>query len=75
MGQQQHQGRNQMISWNKWKWEHNNSISMGYRENDPKREIHSIISLSQKTRNSSNKQSNFTFEGIWKRMANKAQSE
>ena len=62
-GQQQDQGRNQKISWNKWKWQHNISKSVGHRESHPKREIHSITGLSHKTRKSSLRQSNFTLKG------------
>ena len=43
-------GRNQMIPWNKWKWEHNNPKLW----NSPKREIHSITGLPQETRKISN---------------------
>ena len=43
--------------------EHNNPKSVGHRESSPKKEIHSIIGLSQKIRKSSNKQSNFTLQG------------
>ena len=54
MGQKLNQGRNQKITWNKWKWKHNTK-SMGHRESNPKREIHSITGLFQETRKSSNK--------------------
>lgn len=50
MGQQWDQIRNQIIFWNKWKWEANNTKSMGHRKNSPKMEIHSIISLPQATK-------------------------
>ena len=46
---------------NLWDWESN-----------PKREIHSIKGLSQKTRKSSNNQSNFTLKGTLKRTINNA---
>ena len=75
MGQQRDQGRNQKIPWNKWKWEHNNPKSVGHWESNPKREIHSITGISQETRKNSNKPSNFTLKGTWKRTTNKAQSE
>ena len=55
MDQQQDQDRNKSIPWNKWKWEHNNSNSVGFWDSNPKREIHSITGLSQKTRKNSNK--------------------
>ena len=48
MDQQQDQDRNKSIPWNKWKWEHNNSNSVGFWDSNPKREIHSITGLSQK---------------------------
>ena len=66
--------KNQKIPWNKWKREHNTK-SMGHRKSRPKRKIHSITGLSQETRKSSNKQSNFTLRGAWKRTTDKAQSE
>ena len=37
--------------------------SVGHKKSNPKREIHSIAGISQKTRKSSNKQSNFTLKG------------
>ena len=67
MNQQWNQGRNQKISWSKWKWRHNNPKSVGHWEGTPEREIHSTTGLSQETRKSSNKQSNFTLKGTWKR--------
>ena len=48
MGQQQDQGKNQQIPWKKWKYGHNSPKSGGDWESNPKREIHSIIGLSQK---------------------------
>ena len=42
MGQQQDQGRNQKIPWNKWKWGHSNPKSVWHWESNPKRDIHSI---------------------------------
>ena len=50
----------------------NNPISTEHRKSNPKREIHSIIGLSQKTRKSSNNQSNFTLKGTLKRTINNA---
>ena len=50
MGQHWDQEINQKIPWNKWKWGHNNQKSVGHKESNPKREIHSIAGLSQKTR-------------------------
>ena len=75
MGQQWDQGRNKEIPWNKWKWEHNNPKPVGHRKSKPKRDIHSIIDLSEKTRKSSNKQSNFTLKWTWKITTNKAKYE
>ena len=75
MGQQWDQGRNQKMLWNKWKWGHNNPKSVGHRESNPKREIHSITGLSQIIRKRSSKQSNFTLKGTWTRTSNKSQSE
>ena len=48
MSQQWDQGINQKVPWNKWKWGHSNPKSVGHRESNPKREIHSITGLSQK---------------------------
>ena len=50
IGQQWDQGRNQKISWSKWKWG-DNAKSVGHWESNPKREIHSITILSQKKKN------------------------
>ena len=67
--------KNQKITWSKWKWGQNNPKSEGDQESSPKREIHSIAGVSQKTRKSSDKQSNFTLKGTWKGKTNKAQCE
>ena len=74
MSQQWDQGRNQKIPWNKWKWGHNNPKLVGHWESNPQMEIHNITGLSQKTRKSLNKQSNFTHKRTRKR-TKKAQSE
>ena len=66
MGQLWDQGRNQKVLWSKWKWGHNNPKSVGHWESNCKVAVHSIIGLPQKTRKSSNKQSNFTLKGTWK---------
>ena len=42
------QERSQKVPGNKWKWTHNNPKSLGHRESNPSREIHSITGLSQK---------------------------
>ena len=57
--------------WNKWG--HNNPKSMEHSESSPKREIHSMTGLPQETRKISNKLSNFTLKGVWKRTINKDQ--
>ena len=75
MGPQRDQRRNQKIPWKKWSWEPNNPKPVAQRESSPEWEIHSVTSLSQKTRKSSNMQSNCTLNGTWKRTINKAQSE
>ena len=74
IGWQWDQGRNQKIPWNKWKWGHNNPKPVGHWETNRKREIDSITGLSQKTRESTNKQSNFTLTVTWK-VTNKTQNE
>ena len=51
---------------------------MGERESSPNREIHSItglVSCSEETRKSSNKQFNFTLKGTWKGTINQAWSD
>ena len=75
MGQQWDQGRNLKIPWNKWKWGYKNKKSVEHWERNPKKEIHSSTGLSQITRKTSSKWSNFTFKETWKRTTNKAQSE
>ena len=75
VGEQQDQGRNQKVPWNKWIWRHNNPKSVGDWESNLKREIHSIIGQSQKTGKSWNKQPNITLKGTWKGTTSRAQSE
>ena len=41
-------------TWNKWKWGQNNPKSVGHRESNPKRDIHSITVLPKKQENNSN---------------------
>ena len=43
-------------------------MSVGHWESHPKRKVDNITGLSQKTRQSSNKQSNFTLKGTSKMM-------
>ena len=45
---------------NKWKWKYDNPKSMGFSKSSAKREVHSNTSLPQKTRETWNKQPNFT---------------
>ena len=66
VGEQQDQGRNQKVPWNKWIWRHNNPKSVGDWESNLKREIHSIIGLSNKMRKRSNKPFNFTLKELEK---------
>ena len=47
---------------NKWKWKHDNPKPMGFTNRSAKREIYSNTSLPQETRETSNKQPNFTSE-------------
>ena len=70
MDQQQDQGRNQKIPWNKWKWEHNNPNCMRYTKEAALKgkfiALLAYIKLKKKIK-SSNKQFNFTLNGTWKR--------
>ena len=52
---------------NKWQWKHNGPKPMGCSKSSSKREVYSYIILLQKTRNTSNKQSNFTPKAIRER--------
>ena len=63
IGQQWDQERNQNIPWNKWKWGHKNPKLVWQWESNTKREVYIGSRQSQKTRRSSNKQSNFTLKG------------
>ena len=45
----------------KWKWEHSNPKSVGCGESNPKREIHDITGLSQKTRKKATQIDDLTF--------------
>ena len=45
---------------NKWKWKHDNPKPMGFSKSNAKKEVHSNRSLPQETRETSNKQPNFT---------------
>ena len=51
---------------NKWKWKHNNPKPMGFSKSSAKREVHSNTSLPQETRETSNKQPNFTHKQLEK---------
>ena len=52
---------------NKWKWKHYSPKPTGFSKSSAKREAHSNISLSKETRETSNKQPNFTPKVIRKR--------
>ena len=55
---------------NKLKWKHNNLKPVGFSKSCAKREVHSNTSLPQETRETSNKQSNFTPKASRKRRKN-----
>ena len=63
MGQQEDQGRTRKILETSEN-EHKNPKSVVHSESNPKKEIHSVTGLAQKTRKSSNKQSNFILKGL-----------
>jgi len=44
----------------KWKWKHNNTKPMGFRKSSAKREAHSNTNLPKETRETSNKQPQYT---------------
>ena len=50
-----------------WKWKHNNPKPMGHCKSGAKGKVHSNTSLPQITRETSNKQPNFTPKGTRKR--------
>ena len=50
-----------------WKWKQNNPKPMGFNKSNAKREVHSNTSLPQETRETSNKQPNFTPKATRKR--------
>ena len=56
MAQEWGQGRNQKVSWNKWKWTNNSPKPMGHSEGRNEREVQSHTGLPKKDRNISNKQ-------------------
>ena len=45
---------------NEWKWKHDNPKPIGFSKNSANREGHSNTCLPQETRETSNKQPNFT---------------
>ena len=45
---------------NKWKWKYDNPKPMGFGKSSAKRKVHSNTSIPQETRETSNKQPNFT---------------
>ena len=59
---------------NKWKWKHDNAKPMRLGESSAKREIHSNTSLPRETRESSNRQPNFTPKATRKRRKEEPQS-
>ena len=63
----------QKIPWNNWKRTEKPKI-YGTQWKQWKREFHSITGLSQETRKTPNKKSNYTLKGTCKR-TNKAQSK
>ena len=52
---------------NQLKWEHNNPNPMGFSKSSAKRVVQSNTTLPQETRETSNKQPNFTPKAIRKR--------
>ena len=64
--------RNQNMDTNKWK--HDKPKLMGFSKSSAKREVHSNTSLPQETRETSNKQLNFTPKATWKRRKEEPQS-
>ena len=57
-----------------WKWKHNNPKPTGISKSSAKRDIHGNTSLPQETRETSNKQPNFTPKVTRKRRTQKHQS-
>ena len=53
------------------KWKHNNSKPMGFSKSSAKKDIQSNASLSQETRETSNKQPNFTLKATRKKKKEK----
>ena len=51
---------NQKISRNKWQWNHNSTKLMGYSKSSSKREVYTNTILPQETRETLNRQPNFT---------------
>ena len=58
---------NQKISRNKWQRKHDNSKPMGCSKSSSKREVYNNTILPQETRNTSNRQPNFTPKTTGKR--------
>ena len=52
---------------NEWKWKHDNLKPLVFSKSSAKREIHSNTSLPQETRETANKQPNFTCKATRKR--------
>ena len=62
------------IPRNKWQWKHNNPKPMGCIKSSSKRDVYSNTILAQETRDTSNKQPNFTPKATRERRTNKTQS-
>jgi len=62
------------INMHRKKWPHNSPKSLGFSKSSVKRNAHSSTSLPQETRETSNKQPNFTPKTIRKRRKEEAQS-
>ena len=58
---------NQNMYINNWKWKHDNPKPIEFSKSGAKSEVHSNTSIPQDTRQTSNKQHNFTFKASRKR--------
>ena len=59
---------------NKWKWKQDSPKPMGFNTSSAKMEVHINTSLPQETRETSNKQPNFTPKSTGKRRIEELQS-
>ena len=55
------------MHWDKWKWKHNITKSMGWSKSNSKRKVHSGTGLLEEIRKMSNKLCKCTFKGTRKR--------